>query len=231
MFLNTKTIIGRKLSATDGDIGHVHDFYFDDKTWAVRHVVASTGPWLEEHKVLLPPHICNLTDATGRVLPVNLTRHQIEHSPSINRHRSVSRQHEANYLRDHGWPDHWEGQRLWGMTDAPFAAPASPSAPANPDEQEPSDDANLQSTQTVTGYGIEATDGVIGRVSGFILDDRTWMVRDVVVETGHWYAGREILLSPCQVDRISYLESKVYVKLTKDELKHAEKHEVPQAVA
>ena len=117
MILNTKTIIGHKLSAIDGDIGHVRDFYIDDKTWAVRYVVAETGTWLTGRKVLLSPYaFVRFFDTVGKVLPVNLTRQQIENSPSIELHRPVSRQFEENYYRYYGWPAYWQGEQMWGMT-------------------------------------------------------------------------------------------------------------------
>ena len=53
---NTQQLYGKKLGATDGDIGHVEDFYFDDKTWVVRYLVANTGSWLVGRQVLLTPH-------------------------------------------------------------------------------------------------------------------------------------------------------------------------------
>jgi hypothetical protein len=56
MLINTKSIYGTKLAAKDGPIGHVRDFYFDDRTWAIRYVVADTGSWLTGRQVLLSPH-------------------------------------------------------------------------------------------------------------------------------------------------------------------------------
>ncbi len=47
---------GHKLAALDGEIGSVKDFYFDDKTWTIRYLVADTEPWLPERLVLLYPH-------------------------------------------------------------------------------------------------------------------------------------------------------------------------------
>jgi hypothetical protein len=41
-----KEIIGYSMGATDGEIGHVSDFLFDDHEWTVRYLVASTGTWL-----------------------------------------------------------------------------------------------------------------------------------------------------------------------------------------
>jgi hypothetical protein len=54
MLHNTQSLYGRTLSATDGEIGHVQDFYFDDQTWAARYLVVDTGTWLTGRKVLLP---------------------------------------------------------------------------------------------------------------------------------------------------------------------------------
>jgi hypothetical protein len=50
------------------------------------------------------------------------------------------------------------------------------------------------------------------------VDDKSWVIRDLVVETGHWYAGREILIPTGRVERISYEESTVFVSLTKAEI-------------
>jgi hypothetical protein len=46
MLLSLRPLYGKKLGASDGDIGHVKDFYFNDQQWAIRYVVADTGSWL-----------------------------------------------------------------------------------------------------------------------------------------------------------------------------------------
>ncbi len=94
---------GEKLRASDGEIGHVRDFYFDDKTWLVRYLVADTGHWLAGRLVLISPHAFGHLYPEGRVLLVNLTRQQIEESPSIDEHKPVSRQHEGEYHQYYGY--------------------------------------------------------------------------------------------------------------------------------
>jgi uncharacterized protein YrrD len=231
MYQNTRKIIGYKLSALDGDLGQVQDFYFDDKTWAVRYLVAATGTWLADRQVLVSPYALGRFDQTGEVLPVNLTRKQIEHSPGIDRHRPVSRQFEEAYHRYYGWPPYWLGGRMWGRGDLPVVMPpASPDSPSHYQHDE-WDDVHLRSTQAVTGYKIHALDGEIGAVSGLIVDDERWFIRDLVVETGHWYAGKEILIATGKIDRIGREESKVFVRLTKDEIASTAKDEVAHARA
>ena len=90
---------GEKLRASDGEIGHVRDFYFDDKTWNVRYLVADTGHWLAGRLVLISPHAFGHVYPEGKILLVNLTRQQIEDSPSIDEHKPVSRQPEKSAAR------------------------------------------------------------------------------------------------------------------------------------
>jgi len=66
-------------------------------------------------------------------------------------------------------------------------------------------------------------------VSGFLVDDKNWAIHKLVVETGHWYSGKEILISPSKVERISYEESTVYVNLSKADLQRSGENEVAKA--
>src|SRR5665213_3982367 len=78
MLRSIKQLYGDKLGASDGEIGHVKDFYFDDQNWAVRYVVADTGSWLTGRLVLISPHSLGRLAHTEKVLRVKLTRKQIE---------------------------------------------------------------------------------------------------------------------------------------------------------
>lgn len=108
MLHNTKELYGLKLTATDGEIGHVKDFYIDDKSWAVRYIIVDTGNWLSSRLVLLSPRSFGKLDTAGKCLSVALTKKQIEDSPSIDTHLPVSRQYEQEYHRYYGWPGYWE---------------------------------------------------------------------------------------------------------------------------
>jgi hypothetical protein len=225
-----KELYGNKLAATDGDIGHVKDFYFDDKIWVIRYLVADTGSWLTGRLVLLSPHAFGRWDRDGNSLLINLSRKQIENSPSIESHKPVSRQYEIEYYRYYGWPVYWNGGAIWGLGGYPVILPPSK------DEMEAHlhhhrDDKHLQSTKTITGYHIQANGETIGHVSGFMVDDRSWVVRELVAETGHWYSGKEILISPSLVERISYEESKVYVNLTKTDIQRTAEEYLAKAGA
>lgn len=232
MLQNLKHLYGAKLGAKDGEIGHVKDFYFDDQTWAVRYVVADTGSWLTGRQVLLSPqafatHPFRATDAPVDLLHVNLSRKRIEESPSIDEHLPVSRQHEVEYYRYYGLPTYWADGGL-GMFDA-VPLPILPVEPmVMPLERKQTDDPHLRSTNAVTGYTIHAIDGEIGRVSGFrVAGD--WVIRELEVESGHWYSSKPILIRTSNITRISYDHSSVFVNLSIEDLRLAAKNDVAVA--
>ncbi|MEO6245025.1 MAG: PRC-barrel domain-containing protein [Opitutaceae bacterium] len=228
MLQNTKQLYGRKLGATDGEIGHVKDFYFDDQTWMIRYLVVDTGPWLTGRQVLLTPHAFGthavgshafgIAAANDDVLHVKLTRKQIEDSPSIDAHRPISRQYEDEYHRYYGWQAYWQGGGVWGLSGlspiTPIPVPAS--RPHHGHNQR--DDLHLRSTKAATGYSLHANDGEVGSVSGFMLDGPSWQIRELAVETGHWYAGKMIYVRTKNITRISYDHSSVFVNLSKADI-------------
>jgi sporulation protein YlmC with PRC-barrel domain len=218
MLQSIKQLYGNKLSASDGEIGHVNDFYFDDKNWAVRYVVADTGSWLPGRLVLISPRAFGDLPQAGKVLPVMLSRKQIEDSPAIESRKPVSRQYEEEYHRYYGWPFYWEGAGLWGRGEFPILSTPPKTMPGKEtiaaNQKLEHADAHLQSAQAVNGYHIKAIDGIIGHVCDFIIDDRSWAICQLVVKTGHRFTGKEVQIPVSRIDRISYELSTVFVNLT-----------------
>lgn len=221
MLQSLDQLLGNKLGATDGQLGHVKDFYFDDESWVVRYVIADTGNWLSGRLVLLSPHAFGSFYKDGDYLLVDLTRQQIEKSPGIESHQPVSRQFEEEYFRYYGWSSYW------GVGGFPMMPQPLP----NVDDQEmlssKNDDPHLRSTQEVIGYHIQTEDGEIGHVSDFVIEDQNWNIHSVIVKTGHWYSGKEIAIAPRHIKRISYEDSTVFVDLTKAAIQDAPDYHVP----
>jgi len=116
MLRKAKELKGAKLQARDGAIGKIKDLYFDDEAWTVRYLVADTGSWLTGRKVLLSPFaVQKIRSADEHVLEVNLSRRQIEESPSIDEAMPVSRQFEIEYYQYYNWPIYWAGGRGSGV--------------------------------------------------------------------------------------------------------------------
>lgn len=218
MLRSIKQLYGNQLGATDGEIGHVKDFYFDDHSWAIRYVVVDTGSWLPGRQVLLSPYSLGRLDQKDKILRVNLTRKQIEGSPSIDEHKPVSRQYEEEYYRYYGWPYYWEGGAVWGMTGFPILAappialqskPAMLKAPPIELAEQP-----LRSTKAVNGYQLRTmAAGIIGYVHDFMMDAEQWTIGQLAIKTGHRFSGEEMMMPTRYVDRISYEDSCVLATL------------------
>jgi uncharacterized protein YrrD len=224
MLTNTARLKGFGIQATDGELGTVDQLYFDDKTWVIRYLVVETGGWLGGRQVLISPISIVDTDWQGRRVNVALTKDQVEHSPNIDTHQPVSRQHEAEYYGYYGYPYYWDGPYLWGAASYPagveLAAELSREALAEKVAKELTD-SHLRSTSEVTGYNIEAADGEIGHVDGFIFDDEAWAIRYIEVATRNWWPGKKVLASPEWIERVSWIDSKVHVGLTRDAIQEA----------
>jgi hypothetical protein len=231
MLQNIKELYGDKLAASDGAIGHVKDFYFDDKNWVIRYLVADTGTWLTGRLVLLSPHAFGKLAQSEKTLRVKLQKKQIENSPSIESHKPVSRQYEVEYYRYYGWPAYWDGGGMWGLGGYPVLVPPSKDQMKAHLQYHHRDDKHLQSMHAVTGYQIQTVDGTIGHVSSFLVDDQSWAIRQLVVESGHWFSGKEILIAPAKVERVSYEDSTVFVNLTKADIQRTAENEVVAAGA
>jgi hypothetical protein len=224
MFQNLKDLYGRKIGARDGDIGRVKDFYFHSHPWSIRYIVADTESWLPGRLVLFAPPaftspVFGHGEADTGTLRLSLTRKQIEDGPSIGSHQALSRQFEESYYRHNGWPAYWETANL---------LPANPEhvAPQGPSQL---DEIQLRSTKALTGYHLQTTEGPIGTIVDFMVHNRTWAIRELVVETGHWYSGKEVFLLPENISRIS--ESAVLVNLSKEDIHLTGRNDVAQAGA
>ena len=230
MLRNLKSLYSYKLAALDGDIGHVQDFYFNDKSWTIHYLVASTGAWLTGRLVLISPRaLGHFEEVDGKALLVRLTRKQIENSPPIESHKPISRQYELAYHSYYGWPAYWDAGAMGGLGGYPVVMPPDGRELTAAQSHLQHADPHLRSARAVAGSQIQTVDGPVGHITSFMVDDRGWAIRHVAVETGHWYSGKEILIAPSKVERISYEDSKVFVTLSKEEIQRAAANEPAEA--
>ena len=218
MLNNAKSLQGYKLDSLDGEFGEVKEFYFDDRHWTIRYLVANTGGWLTGRQVLISPYALVAAVKAEQHISIDLTKKQIEGSPSLNNDKPVSRQFEESYYGYYGYPTYWGGPFSWGAY--PYPTPNREQW-KEPSKSEKTWDSHLRSTDHVCGYHIEATDGEIGHVEDFIIDDETWTIRYLVVDTRNWWPGKKVLVSPHWIERVSWDESKVFVNLTREAIKQS----------
>jgi sporulation protein YlmC with PRC-barrel domain len=85
----------------------------------------------------------------------------------------------------------------------------------------PASGANLRSSVEVIGCGIEALDGAVGRVADLVVDDETWEITDVLVDSRQWLPGRLLLISPDVIGRIDWPEKTVHLRLAREDILQA----------
>jgi len=210
MLCKANTLKGYSLDSLEGDIGKVKEFYFDDRHWAIRYLVADTGNWLVGRQVLISPYALVDVNIEEHHIEINLSKKQIEDSPSLDNDKPVSRQFEESYYGHYGFPVYWDGLYMWG---------SSPNIVRDgetwrePTQGEKALDHHLRSTHEVTGYHIQAADGEIGHLDDFIIDDETWAIRYLIIDTRNWWPEKKVLVSPQWIERVSWTESKIFVNL------------------
>lgn len=222
-----KSLTGYTLKETDGELGKVEEFYFDDHTWTIRYLIVKTGSWLSEREVLISPQAIKQPDWANEVFPVNLTKEQIKNSPDIDTDKPVSRQQEELLNSYYPWEGYWgsesyeHGGGIFGMMPSELyygsnTANRNP-ARANPENNDP----HLRSTKKVTGYNIHATDGEIGKVTDYIIDDANWKINFIVIETGSWLNSKKVLLSIQLIKEINWDNSVVIVNTTTEAVRNS----------
>jgi uncharacterized protein YrrD len=214
------------IGATDGPIGQVKDFYFDDDAWVIRYFVVEAGTWLSSRKVLISPMSVTRPDWLERLLPVAISKEQVKNSPDIDTDKPVSRQQEAQTLGYYGYSMYWEGPSMWGEGLYPYpVTPVGRDTSAerirdaeayirNERERHRNDDPHLRSCKAVVGHTVRAIDGEIGHVDDLLVDEETWAVRYMVVQTGHWWRGHKVLVAPQWISGVHWSDSSVTVDLT-----------------
>jgi hypothetical protein len=218
MLHKAKTLESYRVDSLDGHIGNVNDFYFDDHHWAVRYLVAATGSWLEGRKVLLSPYARVAVSTEKQHIAIALTKRQIEDSPSLASDKPVSRQFEESYYAYYGWPMYWNGPFMWG--GGPYPVGDFNQYTRSP-QAEKVWDPHLRSTRAVSGYHIQAADGEIGHVEDFVIDDQSWAIRYLIINTHNWWPGKKVLVAPYWIERISWETSKIFAKLSREAIKQS----------
>jgi hypothetical protein len=218
MLIKAKELNGCKLEGTDGVIGSVKELYFDDLHWTIRYLVADTGNWISDRRVLLSPYAVDAINKKKNSISIKLTKKQIEQSPPLESDKPVSRQYEESYYGYYGWPMYWGGPFMWGYYPDIVRDPTRWKKTISGDKK---GDPNLRSTIAVDSFGVHAQDGEIGHVEDFIIDDVTWAIRYLIVDTRNWWPGKKVLVSTKWIKDVSWGESKIFVKLSREKIKES----------
>lgn len=210
MLQNVNNLIGNIMEGTDGEMGKVEEFYFDDQAWIIVYLIVKTGNWLSGREVLISPYALIKGMRRPGTFAADLTKDQIKNSPDIDTDLPVSRQQEMALHQYYPWQSYWgtgfyEGG-IWGIVTPPAIDPLQAKRPIG--------NSHLRSTHAITGYHIETTDGMLGHLRDFIIDDGTWQIEFLVVEMHSWLMGKRVLVARMRIKEIQWNTSKVLVDVT-----------------
>ncbi len=192
--------LGYTIEASDGKVGSVSDFLFDDRSWTLRWLVINTGSWLAGRKVLLHPRGLERADVAQRAFPVKLSKRQVEDSPDLASDEPVSLRMDHALNSYYGHTPTWNG--------GPYNDVWSNEGDSS------SGDPHLRSLSEVTGYHIHALDGDIGHLDDLLVDDESWNIEYAVIDTRNWGFGKHVLVSPAEIKDIDWGARDIHIDLT-----------------
>lgn len=241
MIRSLREIEGYAIHAVDGRIGKVYEFLFDTFQWAVRYVAVDLGGWISDRKVILSARA--IEHAAPGELRVNASREKIRTGPDIDTIHKLDRSAEAELHDHYSWPYYWQQPTYYYQQDSnpiagdPYTAPSWPAgaspeyatyAHASPADREKSRGARerpaepmLRETRDVHGYHIHALDGDIGHVHDFAVEDETWKIRYVIVDTRNLLPAKHVALSPRWIQDVNWEDRHVYACQTKEKIRSA----------
>jgi hypothetical protein len=238
-------LIGRTVTATDGEVGRIGDLFIDDERWAVRYLVVDTGSWLSSRRVLLSPASMVASAPEVGALPVALTREQVERSPDVDTQKPVSRQYEIAHALHYGYDTYWDGPALWGAAMLPtvrhgmvpgvvpgLVRPPMGGKPSNADPpgevqelalqaEEEARRSHLRSAREIVGYRVEESDSDAGTLDDLVIERPGWAVPQLVVDTKPWWPGGHVRVMSSEVAGIDWSGRVLRVSCRRDQLPKA----------
>jgi hypothetical protein len=221
MLRHTSDITGYTIGASDGQIGSVVDILFDDRRWLVRWLVVDVGHILPGRKVLLPPTVLGHVNHIGHQFSVQLTMQQVKDSPDIDTDKSVSRQMEGRVYDYYGWNPYWNMGAYtggYGYDGGMMMSPGQGYPPVD-ENPRPLGDQGLRSLKEVKGYHMHTSEGEIGHLADVLVEDADWTLRYLVVDTGNWWPGRKVLISPASVRSVDWSERLLNLTISRQTVK------------
>jgi sporulation protein YlmC with PRC-barrel domain len=222
------------IHASDGNIGHVKDFTFDDKAWVIRYLVVDADTWSGNRKVLISPIGVRAPNWGEKTIPVAITKEQVKNSPVYDEHKPLTKQHEVEYLGYYNYPYYWGGPSLWGddlypgrfgvgsgsFNAPPFVLRPSEREPAEM-EAEPHAPHELRSGRGLIGARIVGSDGDIGLVRDLLIEEGSWAIRYLAVDTGDWWHAQQILIAPQWIGEVNWPDTIISINMSRQDAKDA----------
>ncbi len=207
MLRSTDQIIGCEAQATDGRLGEVSDLFFDEYVWKVRYLVVKAGTWLSRREVLLSPEAVGEPDWENGVVTLGLRGEEVRTSPAVESELPVSRRKERELAEHYDWVPYWSpiSEDILGIEQG------GPSG--------------LRSVEELEGYVVEAGGRDVGAVEDFLVDPEVWAIRYMRIHLGLLVPGKTVLIAPEWAEDFQWLEARVRLECSAEELKNAPEYD------
>lgn len=217
MLRSIKDITTYSIRAKDGEIGKAKDILFDDRDWNLRYLVADTGNWLPGRKVLISPLNLQKPDVgeSPHLFPVALAKKQIKESPQLDEDAPVSRQFEAEYAKYYKHDFYWFNREAYEGKDR------TSDPIAHSENLKEIRESHLRSTNELIGYHIKAEDGEFGHVEDFIIEDETWNLKYLVIDSRNWLPGKKFLIDINWIHDFQWSADSATVRLTQKQIEES----------
>ena len=211
MFRSLEDLMGASMIAMDGEIGRICNFLFDDELWKIRYCVVDVGHWLARREVLISMSAIDQPDWKTKTLRARLTKEQLRNGPDVDSKKPVSRQQEIAMREYFGWPAYWD--TVVDKVFPPSLIPAGREFPVHTEE-----DNHLRSWEDVIGYEVWASDGVVGYLESFVVNEAVWHIGYLDVKTGDWLQSRSVLVPTSWVKSISWADHHVNLQGSRERI-------------
>jgi sporulation protein YlmC with PRC-barrel domain len=200
MLRRLKSLEHYRVNAADGDLGSIKDVVVDDVGWVVRSLVVDTGEFVGGRRVLIAPRAFRSIDWSCRRIHLSLTKERIMKGAAVGAPFSDREAHALYDTYRHG-PD-WASQ---GLSDGRSRDARLPGV-------------HVWSVNAIRRNGVSCRDGPIGHVEDFIVDDDTWELRFLVIDTSTGWLGKKVLVSSRFVTIRDHADGTVLVSMSRDQI-------------
>ncbi|WP_339228887.1 PRC-barrel domain-containing protein [Oceanobacillus sp. FSL K6-2867] len=208
------------IHATDGELGKIKDFYFDDHNWEIRYAIVDTRKWLPGRKVLLSPNAFFEVDEANESVNVEYDKLMIRNSPPVPENEDLTKDKENHLINYFGWNSYTDnalphaGRGLLGTFPVTGVENGPPPEEPHLDRNEGyhEQDNYLRSEDETIDFKVHAKDGKIGRIADMIYDTSKWKIEYIVVRSSRSIVENEFyIFHTRQINTADWFEKDLYI--------------------
>lgn len=231
MKYSLKDLKSCKIITTDDADGKVKDILFDENTWIIRYIEADFGMTFASRRLLIPRGLLKEVNLKDKAINISLTSDELKNCPKPEDDKPISRIFEEQLNRHYGTDIYWQNPdyNTYGGTsfgpyyNTPRIIGTTP--PIVADDPENKMKTSLQNFNEVEGYSIHVSDGKLGHVEDFIVDDNIWQITFLIIDTSSWPWGKKVILPVNQVETIDFGFREARLNLNSETVKNAPEYD------